>query len=169
MPYCIIGPGLSHYLTMLAYCHLDLWEQTSAIWIKIKSFSVMKMYLNISFVSMSAILFGLQCVAENTRAGPSLNSLAPGRCDFAFKLIIFKLISRIDVLSISCEIALRWMSGNLSDDELTLVEVMGCCRQTASHYLNQCWRSFMWPYGIARPQWFKDYSNSNSNSTVSKY
>ena len=38
-----------------------------------------------------------------------INSLTPGRCSCNLKLIIFKLMSRIDVLSLSCEIVLRWM------------------------------------------------------------
>ena len=37
------------------------------------------------------------------------NSLAPGRCECNIKLAIFKLKSRIDFLSIFCEIALRRM------------------------------------------------------------
>ena len=27
------------------------------------------------------------------------------------------------------------------------------CRQAASHYLGQCWSTFMSPYGIIRPKW----------------
>ena len=34
-----------------------------------------------------------------------------------FRLIIFKLISMINILSILCEIVLRWMTQNLTDDE----------------------------------------------------
>ena len=41
----------------------------------------------------------LQCV----------NSLVLGRCGYNFKYVIFKYISVIDVLNISCEIAMRWM------------------------------------------------------------
>ena len=37
------------------------------------------------------------------------NSLAPERCGSNCKLIIFKLVSRIDILSISCKIAIGWM------------------------------------------------------------
>ena len=37
----------------------------------------------------------------------------------------------------------------------TLVQVMVWCRQTISHYLNQCWPRFMSPYGVTRPQWAK--------------
>ena len=68
-----------------------------------------------------------------------LNLLAPGRLDW----------------SISCEIALRWMSLDLTDDKLTLVQVMAWCRQATSHYLSQCWPRSMWPYGVTRPQWVK--------------
>ena len=42
-----------------------------------------------------------------------MNSLASGRCSCYLKLMIFKLISRIHILSISCEIALRDVSWNL--------------------------------------------------------
>ena len=45
-----------------------------------------------------------------------VNSLAPGRWDCDLKLIIFKLISMIVILSLSCEIALRWMPHNLTDN-----------------------------------------------------
>ena len=38
-----------------------------------------------------------------------LNSLAPGGFDYSLKLVNFKLISTINVLSIFCEIAVRWM------------------------------------------------------------
>ena len=33
------------------------------------------------------------------------------------------------------------------------VQVMACCHQATSHYLNQCWPSSVSPYGITRPQW----------------
>ena len=41
------------------------------------------------------------------------NSLAPG---YNLILVIFKLTSRVDVLSISDEIAVRWMPQDLTDD-----------------------------------------------------
>ena len=65
----------------------------------------------------------------------------------------FKLVLRIDILSISCEIALRRMPQNPFDDTSTLVQVMDWCRLATSHYLIQCWPKFMLPYGITRPQW----------------
>ena len=51
------------------------------------------------------------------------------------------------------EIALRWTSLDLGDDESTLVQVMAWCLQATSHYLNQCWPRFLLSYGISRPQW----------------
>ena len=36
------------------------------------------------------------------------NLLAPGKCSYNLKSVIFKLKSRIDILDISPEIALKW-------------------------------------------------------------
>ena len=69
------------------------------------------------------------------------------------KLIIFKFISRIDIWSVSCETALRWMLHAPIDDKSTLVKVMAYCRQATSHCLTQCWPSCMTPYGVIWPQW----------------
>ena len=44
------------------------------------------------------------------------DSLAPGRFVRNLELVIFKLILKIDILSISCEIALRWMPKDLIGD-----------------------------------------------------
>ena len=52
-----------------------------------------------------------------------------------------------------CEIALRRMSLDLTDDKSTLVQVMAWCRQAPSHYLSQCWPRSLSPYDITRPQW----------------
>ena len=70
--------------------------------------------------------------------------------------VIFKLNSFIDGWAISCEIALRGMSWDLTDDTSTLVQVMAWCCLATSHYLIQCWASAMPLYGITRPQWVKD-------------
>ena len=53
----------------------------------------------------------------------------------------------IYMLSISCEIALRWIPLNLIDDKSTLVQVMAWCHEATSHYQNQCWWSSMMPCG----------------------
>ena len=53
---------------------------------------------------------------------------------------------------ISNEVAIRWMSPDLTDDKSTLVLVMAWCLQAASHYLSQCWLRSMSSNGITRPQ-----------------
>ena len=65
------------------------------------------------------------------------------------------LILVIDDWCISCEIAISWMSLDLTDDKSTLVQVMAWCRQATSHYLSQCWPRSMSPYGVIRSQWVK--------------
>ena len=50
--------------------------------------------------------------------------------------------------------ALRRMpQDRVTDEKSTLVQVMACCAQTTSQYLNQCWPASMSPYGVTRPQW----------------
>ena len=58
-------------------------------------------------------------------------SLVPGRSYCNRKLVIFKLISRIGILSISYESALRWMPQDLTDDWSTVV--MAWCRQACAN------------------------------------
>ena len=83
-----------------------------------------------------------------------INSLAPGRCGYNPKLIFFfKIITRLDIWNISCEIALRWMPQNTFDDKSTLVQVMAWCCQATSHYLSQWWPRLLSPYGATRSQW----------------
>ena len=67
----------------------------------------------------------------------------------------FKLILVIDGWGISCEIALRWMSLDLTDDKLTLVHVMAWCRQAKGICLSQWWPSSMTLRGDTRIQWVK--------------
>ena len=84
-----------------------------------------------------------------------LNSLAPGKCKWNFRYLIFKQVLVIDGWRISCKIALIWMSLDFTDDQSTLVQVMAWCRQATSHYLSQCWPRSLTPYGVTRPQWVK--------------
>ena len=60
---------------------------------------------------------------------PLLNSLAPGKFESNFRYVIFKRISVTDGWGISCEITIIWMSLDFTDDQSTLVQVMGLCRQ----------------------------------------
>ena len=82
-----------------------------------------------------------------------VNSLAPGRFEWNFRYVIFKWILVIDGWGICCEIALIWMSLDLTDDQSILVQVMACCHQATSHYLTQCWPRSLSPYGITSPEW----------------
>ena len=54
------------------------------------------------------------------------------------------------------EYTLRWIPQKLTDKKPTLVQVMAWCRQATSHYLNQCWPSYLIPYGVTRPQWVNE-------------
>ena len=68
----------------------------------------------------------------------------------------------MNILSIFCEIAIRWMPQHLTDNLSTLVQVMAWCRQATSHYLRQCWptgRSLS-PYDVTRPKWVKNHHYS---------
>ena len=87
------------------------------------------------------------------------NSLTPRKCEWNFRHGIFKQILVIDAWGISCEIALKWMSLDFTDDQSTLVQVMAWCHLAASHYLSQCWPRPLLPYGITRPQWVNTLSH----------
>ena len=52
------------------------------------------------------------------------NLLAPGRFEWHFLQVIFKLISLTDGLGISCEISVRWISLVVSDEKSVFVQVM---------------------------------------------
>ena len=64
---------------------------------------------------------------------------------------IFKLISRIDILSTSCEIGLRWVPW---EPPWWQVQVMVWCFP-ATAIICQSWTRSMWPYGIIVPQWIQ--------------
>ena len=81
----------------------------------------------------------------------------------------------IDNWGISCEIALRWMPLDLTNDTSTLVQAMAWSRQASSHYLSQCWPRSMSPYGVTKPQWVKyiylekTLNRAPGNTDVSQY
>ena len=84
-----------------------------------------------------------------------VNSLAPVRFEWNSREVIFKLISVIDSWITSCEIALRCMSLDLTDDKSRLVQVMSSCYQATNHYLSEGWPRSMSSYGVTRPPWDK--------------
>ena len=99
----------------------------------------------------------------------SLNSLPPGGFHYSLKLVNVKLISTINIWSIFCEIAIRWMPQYLTDHLSTLVQVMAWCRQATSHYLRQCWSRSLSPYNVTRPQWVKSLIYSFTFFILSTY
>ena len=119
---------------MMFYCWYD--NLSSDVWSSTKSFKIIILLLSLSF-----------------------NSLAPGKFEWNFKYLILQIISVIDGWGISCELALGWMSLDITHDKSTLVQVMAWCRQATSHYLSQCWLRSLSPYGITRPQWVKTGAN----------
>ena len=90
------------------------------------------------------------------------NSLVPGRWDSTFETIIFKLIIWNSSLGLCCEIALRLMPLNLTNENLTWVQVMAWCRQETSHYLNQWWPRSPTSYGITRLHWVNSLRPSDA-------
>ena len=74
----------------------------------------------------------------------------------------------IDGWCISCEIAIRWISLDLTYGKSALAQVMVWCRQTASHYLSQCWPRSVSPYGVNRPQWVKSVGYLTSPYVLEK-
>ena len=81
-----------------------------------------------------------------------INPLSPARCEWNLSTVIFERMWVIDGWSISGDIALRWMSPDLTDDKSTLVQVMAWCRQATSHYMNQCWPISVSSYAVTKPQ-----------------
>ena len=81
-----------------------------------------------------------------------INSLAPGKFQFNFRKVIFKLTLVNGGWGTSYQIAFRWMPQDVTDDKSTLVQVMAWCRQATSHYLSQCWPRSMSPNGVTTPQ-----------------
>ena len=65
----------------------------------------------------------------------------------------------IDGWGISCEIAVRWRSLDLTGGKSTQVQVMAWYHQATRHHLGQCWFRSMLPYGTTRPHGVKYYSN----------
>ena len=87
-------------------------------------------------------------------SGGIINSLVPGRFEWNFRCTIFKLILLTDGWGISCEIAVRWMSLDLTGGTSTLAQVMA----EPGPYLSQCWPRPMSPYGVTRPKWVYESS-----------
>ena len=79
-----------------------------------------------------------------------ITSSAPERIRWNIrKLVIFKPIF---IINNSCEIALRRLTLDLTDDKPTLVQVVAWCLHPTNDYLSQYWPRCMSPHDITRPQ-----------------
>ena len=94
---------------------------------------------------------------------------APRRSGCNLRLIIFKFILWIHILSISSEITLRWATRGLIGYCSKMVQVMARCRQATGHYRRQWWPRFVSPYGVARPQCHMTSLGLNELKHGSKY
>ena len=74
-------------------------------------------------------------------------------CDSNSSSTVFRLSIQNSIVGNCCEIVLWLMSQNLTNENLTLFQVMIWCRQATSHYLSQCWQWPRSPYDVTRPQW----------------
>ena len=74
-----------------------------------------------------------------------INTLAPEIFEWHFIQEILKLHVMIGGLGMSREIALRWISLNLSCLKSALAQVMTWCRQATSHDQRQSWPISLWP------------------------
>ena len=90
-----------------------------------------------------------------------------GDVNVIFNNTIFKLISGTDILSISCEIIVRCIWQNSTDDKSTLVQVMAWCYQVTNHNLSQELPRSMSQYGLTRPQWVIRFILGNAVKTES--
>ena len=79
---------------------------------------------------------------------PNINSSAPG----GFLQIFWKYCFQMQFLSLIYSFLLNLHCAACVDPKSTSFQVMAWCRQATSHYLSQCWHSFMLPYGVTRPQ-----------------
>ena len=91
-------------------------------------------------------------LSANVQGPVSFAVSAPGRLQWNFRWVIFKLILAIDGWGMSCETTLRWMPQGLTHDKSALVQVMASCRQATCHYLSHVDPDLS-RYGVTRPQW----------------
>ena len=114
---------------------------------KIFQIAIMQQILYvISFQSIPILTKSCYNMALHTGC-KQLNSMAPGRCGSYFRSMIFKLNVH------NGHSLLRWMPHNLTNEMITLIQVMAYCHQATNHYLKQCWLRSMSSYGVTRPNW----------------
>ena len=106
----------------------------------------------VTYIRGLTVCYGWVCQLHN-HCQNQWGSLAPWRC--ACNSQSSKRISRIDILSNFCEIFLRWLFRDFTEDWSLLVLVVTWCPQTKTHDLRHCWPSSMMPYQATRAEWGK--------------
>ena len=86
------------------------------------------------------------------------NSLGLARCSSNFNSVIHEHLLRIIFMSTTCEIALRQMALNTSDDKSTPVPVLARC-QVPNHYLSPYWPRYLSPHGVTRSKSINNVKN----------
>ena len=87
----------------------------------------------------------------------TFNSLAAGRCYSNSN--IFNLVTKNGSLGTHCEIALRWMPQNVTNETWTLVQAIVWCRQATRHYLSQRWPRYISTYIYIGHRGLNEWSN----------
>ena len=121
----------------------------------------LELYFKILFEKCLPYLSGINVLIMPFRI---ITSLVRGRCGDDFKSVNFSLIVRIDFLSTTYEIALRWMPQNISDDESTLVQEMAWLSSGNKPLPHPMLIKSVSPYETTRPISVKKIINHNSYS-----
>ena len=72
-----------------------------------------------------------------------INSLSPGWYGYDFKWVNLKHCE-IYILSYQVNTTMKWIAQDVIDGKSTLVQVMAWCHEATSHYLDQCWPTYIY-------------------------
>ena len=133
--YSILVEILIYHFTISALYiyifNLNSWLHTTFLaytWLPVLLFCIMKMTWH-----CHRPFNDCQCCFQMKAVLPFILTHCPlGDAVVILKSVIFKIISGIDVLSIFCEIALRWVPQDLTVDQSALVMLMAWCRNMVS-------------------------------------
>ena len=113
------------YLNSTPYVELSQWSTAwteTTVW-KDLCLSGLKFRRNIYFIAKALyeIINVRAYFVDCTWCMDYNNSLAPGKFEWNFMYLICQIISVIDGWGIFCELALKWMSLDLTDDKSTML------------------------------------------------
>ena len=120
---CKLGKSLSYMRKDFNYlCHVIVEE-----WYKLHLYIFMSPLKNLAHQRLIKLtVFVVVCFVVVILWGPGdfshVNSFSPWQFERKFRQIIFKFILVIDSSSISCDVAIRWISLNLTDELQTLAD-----------------------------------------------